>query len=327
MAVDGKVMRRALSRYEADKQRRTDEFAARRAAVYARIPEISAIDRELAGTMRQIIAQALRQGQDPSEAIGQIRDQNLGLQEEKRRLLMSRGYAADFLDETPACPLCGDSGYRDGRMCRCLQRYYAEEQMKELSRLLDLGSQSFDTFSLDWYDQNVWPEMGRSPRSHMETVYEACVHYARSFGKKSANLLMTGAPGLGKTFLSACIAREVSGRGFSVVYDTAGSIFSRFEDQKFGREGDEEVRRVLNCDLLIMDDLGTEMTTSFIQSALYQIVNTRMMTDKSTILNTNLTPDELRRRYTPQIASRIEGEYEVLVFFGDDIRKLKRERQ
>ena len=327
MAVDGKVMRRALNRFEADKQRRSDEYAARRARIYAKIPEVMAIDRELAGTMRQIIAQALRQGQDPSEAVARIRDRNLSLQEEKRRLLMSRGYEADYLDETPACPLCGDSGYQDGRMCRCLRAYYVEEQNRELSRLLDLGSQSFDTFSLDWYDQNIWPEMGRSPRTHMETVYETCVHYARSFGKKSGSLLMTGAPGLGKTFLSACIAREVSGRGFSVVYDTAQSVFVRFEDEKFGREEGDEVRRVLNCDLLILDDLGTEMTTSFVQSALYQIVNTRLMTEKSTIVNTNLTPDELRRRYTPQIASRMEGEYEVLVFFGEDIRRLKKERQ
>ena len=327
MAVDGKVMRRALNRFEADKQRRSDEYAARRARIYAKIPEVMAIDRELAGTMRQIIAQALRQGQDPSEAVARIRDRNLSLQEEKRRLLMSRGYEADYLDETPACPLCGDSGYQDGRMCRCLRAYYVEEQNRELSRLLDLGSQSFDTFSLDWYDQNIWPEMGRSPRAHMETVYETCVHYARSFGKKSGSLLMTGAPGLGKTFLSACIAREVSGRGFSVVYDTAQSVFVRFEDEKFGREEGDEVRRVLNCDLLILDDLGTEMTTSFVQSALYQIVNTRLMTEKSTIVNTNLTPDELRRRYTPQIASRMEGEYEVLVFFGEDIRRLKKERQ
>lgn len=327
MAVDGKVMRRALNRFEADKQRRSDEYAARRARIYAKIPEVMAIDRELAGTMRQIIAQALRQGQDPSEAVARIRDRNLSLQEEKRRLLMSRGYEADYLDETPACPLCGDSGYQDGRMCRCLRAYYVEEQNRELSRLLDLGSQSFDTFSLDWYDQNIWPEMGRSPRAHMETVYETCVHYARSFGKKSGSLLMTGAPGLGKTFLSACIAREVSGRGFSVVYDTAQSVFARFEDEKFGREEGDEVRRVLNCDLLILDDLGTEMTTSFVQSALYQIVNTRLMTEKSTIVNTNLTPDELRRRYTPQIASRMEGEYEVLVFFGEDIRRLKKERQ
>ena len=141
-------------------------------------------------------------------------------------------------------------------------------------------------------------------------------------------MLPFGAPGLGKTFLSAAIAREVSGNGWSVVYDTAGRIVQRFEAQKFTREEDagDDVDRVLNCDLLILDDLGTEMTTAFVQSALYQIVNTRLMEKKSTILNTNLMPGEIARRYSPQLASRIEGEYQLLPFFGKDIRKLKKER-
>ena len=149
---------------------------------------------------------------------------------------------------------------------------------------------------------------------------------AHQFGKRPGNLLLFGAPGLGKTFLSAAIAREVSSNGWSVVYDTAGRIFQRFEAQKFTREEDagDDVDRVLNCDLLILDDLGTEMTTAFVQSALYQIVNTRLMEKKSTILNTNLMPGEIARRYSPQLASRIEGEYQLLPFFGEDIRKLKK---
>lgn len=122
----------------------------------------------------------------------------------------------------------------------------------------------------------------------------------------------------------------VSGDGWSVVYDTAGRIFQRFEAQKFGREeGDgasADVERVLGCDLLILDDLGTEMTTAFVQSALYQIVNTRLLEKRPTILSTNLRVEALHSRYSPQIASRIEGEYQILPFFGEDIRRLKRER-
>ena len=164
----------------------------------------------------------------------------------------------------------------------------------------------------------------------METVYDVCADYAHQFGRRSGNLLLFGAPGLGKTHLSAAIAREVSAEGWSVVYDTAGHIFERFETQKFGREeGDEasaDVDRVMNCDLLILDDLGTEMTTAFVQSALYQIVNGRLMEKRSTILSTNLMPGDIARRYSPQTASRIEGEYQLLPFYGEDIRKLKKER-
>ena len=147
-------------------------------------------------------------------------------------------------------------------------------------------------------------------------------------GQSYNPLFIYGESGLGKTHLSAAIAREVSEKGHSVVYDTAGHIFAQFEQQKFTREeeADDHVERVLNCDLLILDDLGSEMTTSFVQSALYQIVNTRQMERRSTIISTNLTPGELARRYTPQIASRIEGEYTLLPFAGEDIRKLKKER-
>ena len=259
-----------------------------------------------------------------------LKKQNLGLQEERRLLLENLGLPADCLEEKPACPLCADTGWRDGRMCRCLKAYCAREQQKELSRMLDLGSQSFETFSLEWYDQAEDPALGVSPRENMDWILRTCKRYAAGFGPGSGNLLLTGAPGLGKTFLSAAIAREVSGEGFSVVYDTAAHIFDRFEARKFGREAGEaveaDVDRVLDCDLLILDDLGTEMTTPFVQSALYTIVNTRVTDRRASILSTNLDLKELARRYSPQIVSRLEGEYQVLPFFGEDIRRLKKER-
>ena len=328
MAYDGKIMHRALQQFGEDRQAREERFQARRESVFRRQPRLRQIEEELGSTMSRIISSALRHGTDPGPAVDVLREENLRIQEEKRQLLTQMGLPQDCLDEKPACALCGDTGYRNGQVCRCLRQYYAREQQKELSRMLDLGSQSFDTFSLDWYPQEYDSSFGSSARENMEKVYDICADYAHQFGKRPGNLLLFGAPGLGKTFLSAAIAREVSGNGWSVVYDTAGRIFQRFEAQKFTREEDagDDVDRVLNCDLLILDDLGTEMTTAFIQSALYQIVNTRLMEKKSTILNTNLMPGEIARRYSPQLASRIEGEYQLLPFFGKDIRKLKKER-
>ncbi len=196
--------------------------------------------------------------------------------------------------------------------------------------MLDLGNQSFETFSLEWYSQAEDPALGVSPRENMDWIYRTCKRYAAAFGPGSGNLLLTGDPGLGKTFLSAAIAREASEEGFSVVYDTAVHIFDRFEARKFGREAGEaveaDVDRVVDCDLLILDDLGTELTTPFVQSALYSIVNGRIVDRRATILSTNLKLDELARRYAPQTVSRIEGEYQVLPFFGEDIRRLKKER-
>lgn len=331
MFYDGKIMRRAEARFNEDRRRREEAFRARQEGAYARAPRLRQIDAELSATMSRMISSALRRGTDPRAAVAALKEKNLGLQRERARLLKELDLPADHLEYHPACPLCGDAGIRGEAVCACLRAYYAKEQQEELSRLLDLNGQSFDTFSLDWYDQVPDAGFGVSPRENMETVYEVCANYAHTFGKRSGNLLLYGKPGLGKTFLSAAIAGEVSKNGFSVVYDTASHVFSRLEDRKFGRDdsetADDDIARVFRCDLLILDDLGTEMMTSFVQSALYEIVNTRLLERRSTILNTNFSPEELARRYGGQIASRLTGEYQVLPFFGRDIRRLKKERR
>ena len=333
MAYDGKIMRRALLRYEEDRQERETRFQQRREAVLNRQPRLRQIEGELRSTTSRIISGALRQGTDPRPVIERLRQENLSLQAERKKLLEEMDLPEHYLEEIPECVFCSDTGYREGRVCRCLRRYYSQEQQKELSRMLDLGSQSFDSFSLDWYSDRVEPGAPRSARSHMEErVYNHCAEFAHRFGKKGAeNLLLFGAPGLGKTHLSAAIAREVSEEGWSVVYDTAAHVFSCFEQEKFNRDEDGEsasdVERILNCDLLILDDLGTEMVTTFVQSALYQIINTRLMEKRSTIISTNLTPDKIAQRYSQQIASRIEGEYHLLPFVGEDIRKQKKARR
>jgi DNA replication protein DnaC len=162
----------------------------------------------------------------------------------------------------------------------------------------------------------------------MVMVEKICRNYATRFSKYLIhNLFLTGDPGLGKTFLSACIARVVSDAGFSVVYDTAVSIFSQFEDAKFGRgeDADAAVERYLSCDLLILDDLGSELTSTMSQSALYTIINTRLISDKHTVISSNLSMDAVRKRYQPMIASRLEGEYRELTFVGQDIRILRKD--
>ncbi|MBO6011764.1 MAG: ATP-binding protein [Oscillospiraceae bacterium] len=323
--MDGKLVARAEERLRQRAAKRENEELARRARLYERLPRVAEIDRQLAKSVVDAAAAAFRSGTDVESAIEAISGRNLALQAERAELLTAAGYAVDASDVSPYCEKCGDTGYVGGRMCSCLEELVRDEQRKELSQLLKLGEETFDSFDPEWYGP-----LGTPDREHMEMVYELCLQYARRFGSAGSSLFFTGGPGLGKTFLSTCIAREVAEKGYSVVYDTAISVFERFEKRKFAREQDEDadadVDRYMACDLLILDDLGTEMTTAFTQSVLYDLINTRMIRGRRMIISTNLSPEEMRRRYTGQICSRLDGEFTVVRFKGRDIRRLKRER-
>ena len=331
MAYDPNVLRRATEQLEARRSAHNLTRTRLRADTYRRQPRLEQLDRQLQGTMAQLMAAALRKGESAKEAVQAIRADNLAIQKERQELLAQLGLAPDALEDAPLCPLCGDTGWRGVQMCSCLKTLYTAEQISELSKLLDLGSQSFDTFRLDYYSPQQQPGFPVSPRQNMEFTLRICKDFVSSFGRSGIkNLYFHGTPGLGKTFLSACIARAVSEQGRSVVYDTAGNIFAQFEDRKFQRGGDsqearDETRRYLNCDLLILDDLGSELTTQFTQTALYELINTRLVAGRHTVISSNLSLPELAQRYSPQIASRISGEYHDLWFFGQDIRVLKKQ--
>lgn len=333
MSYEPKIVQRAMARLERrrdGRERRRWELEQR---LYREEPRLRQLDAALRGTMVELtdlIAMGKPVEADGPEIAG-IRRRNLALQAERAELLHSLGYEPDALDARPACSLCGDAGWNGTEMCACLKDLCAQEQIKELSSLLNLtGEQTFDKARLDVYSDTVWPDMGKSPRAHMEGVIALCRGYAEQFGRYPLkNLFLSGATGLGKTFLSGCMAREVSERGFSVVYDTAIRLFAAFEAKKFSRDTDEgrqardDTRRYLNCDLLILDDLGSELTSPLVQTSLYELINSRLLSGKSTVISSNLTMDDVRGRYSAQVASRLAGEYRTLPFFGEDIR-LKR---
>jgi DNA replication protein DnaC len=290
---------------------------------------VQTIDRDIRACMLDVISAALSKGDSVENFVERIGKENLSLQRERAQALISAGFPEDYLDIKPVCSRCGDTGYIGSTPCSCLMELYRKEQAKDLSSLLSVGEQCFENFQLKWYDSEKDPSSGVSPREQMSSVYTACKVYAENFGKRSGNLLLTGGPGLGKTFLSACIARRVFEMGFSVVYATSGKIFGDFETARFAKFDDSaaakgEIRRYEGCDLLIIDDLGTEMTTAFTVSVLYDIINSRLISGKKTVINTNLSISDISSRYSPQIASRLSGEYQVLPFYGRDIRILKK---
>lgn len=331
MSLDGRILAAAKAELAENRRGHEAQTAERRSGVYRRSPRIAEIDATLRELVIEASAAALRHGSDPATSIEALADESLDLQEERAAELARLGYPADYLDDAPMCQICGDSGYHGTSPCACLLDIYSKLQKESLSSLLRLGNETFDSFDLSWYSDRPDPATGMSPRDNMEVVYETCVQYARRFDKHRDNLFLNGRPGLGKTFLSACIARAVSESGHSVVYDMAGRIFTKFEEEKFRKAEDTaavraELRRYLECDLLIIDDLGTEMTTAYTTSVLYELINTRLITGRRTVISSNLSLDEIRRRYTEQIVSRLDGEYNVLQFYGDDIRRLKKQK-
>ena len=321
MAYSEAVLHRARERLLQEKNLYEAETAARRAQVLQAYPRLREIDQALRQSVAGAVAAAFRKGADTAAAIAALKEKNLALQREREWILASAELDESVLDPPPFCPHCGGSGYVGSSMCECLRELCRQEQKKELSSLLG-GKESFDGFRLDLYPTEPDPNLGVSPRQLMERTFRRCRRYAREFGAGAPSLLFTGGPGLGKTFLSACIARAVADNGFSVVYDTAGKLFSDFEAVKFGGNQQDLTRKYLQCDLLIIDDLGTEMTTQFTQSVLYRVLNDRLLENRPVIVSTNLSDQALRQRYSAPIASRLLGAFEVCLFLGQDIRQL-----
>ena len=323
MAYSTEVVRRARKRLAQAKEDRESENRQHLAEAYARVPRIREIDILLRKTMAQAAQAAFLEGSDGREQLEQARRQNLELQQE-RALLAYENFEEGFLDETPICEVCGGSGYIGSNMCECLTELCRQEQKKEIS-ILSGGKESFSQFRLDYYSDYTDSKYGASPRTIMERNFQNCRRYAMSFSAASGNLLFVGGTGLGKTFLSACIARAVADRGFSVVYETAGHLFSNMEQAKFGggEEARKEIQKYNDGDLLILDDLGTEMPGQFVTAALYGLLNDRILYNKPMVISTNLNVEEISRRYSPQIASRLHGSFNRLTFVGEDIRVMK----
>lgn len=304
------------------------ELLARRQEAYERAPRIRQIDAELQSTAASVIRSALESGEDPAAAVAALRERNLTLQEERRRILQSLSLPGDYLSIRYDCPACSDQGYLGSRPCECLKARYVKKLTEQLSTVLPIQDQNFEAFRLDYYPETPDGRIGMSPRACMEMNFNKCKRYAEGFTRSSGNLLLYGSAGLGKTFLSTSIAKVVSERGFSVAYDTAINILASYETAKFGGgdlgEAKAAIRRCEAADLLIMDDLGTELRTAFTTSVFYHLLNTRLMSHRPMIINTNLLPDSYEEKYSPAIASRLLGEFAPLRVLGEDIRQRKR---
>ena len=310
------------------KAKRESELNRRKNEVFSRVPRIFEIESELDRYgIRMLRAIADGKCSEISAAAG-IMEENKRYIEERSRLLAENGYPTDYLDPPPHCPLCSDTGFADGKLCSCMTREMTRFALSEANLSEALSGQTFDKFSLDYYSDEYVEEYGCSPRENMSAILNECKEFVRDFKSRTDNLLFCGGCGLGETFLSSAIANALLEKGVDVLYVSSNALFPILEDMHFGREVSERsdyiVNKISECELLILDDLGSEFVTQFTCAELFGIINSRLLSGRKMIISTNLNRAMLAKTYTDRNASRISGSFGMLEFLGSDIRKLKK---
>ncbi len=323
MAVNKEIYTKAKA--EIDRRRAEVQLIAseRRDDCKKRFPEIADAYKIMADTAFECV-KALGLGGKAQDFIKEISEKNLQAQQVIRDTLKSAGLPEDYLKEKYYCDECKDTGFVEGKMCTCLKTTMRQMTYNALCDKVPLEKFRFDNFTLEKYPRTPDDE-GVIPANRMKSYSEYCKNYADDFDEKSGNIIMMGNTGLGKTHLSLAIAGEAAKKGYSVIYGSAQNLLSNIENEKFGRsQGVGAEQSILDCDLLIIDDLGAEFSTQFTVSAVYNIINSRLLSSKPTIISTNMTMDEIEERYTQRVASRILGNFIMMNFKGRDVRVITR---
>lgn len=288
--------------------------------IKAKIPEVNEIQSKLSRVGFEISKLFFYKG-NTEEKVQELKAKSARLIAERGEILKKHGYSENALSQEHICPVCEDRGFINNRMCACHKQLLKELMRQEVERLAPLDSCTFDKFELDYYSTQA-DEAGIIPRVRAEKVLEACRRYAQSFSLESKNLMFLGKTGVGKTHLSLAIANTVISKGWFVCYGTSQNICEDLRAEMFGRDDkityDKE--QVLNCDLLILDDLGTEIDNQYNIASIYNIINSRILSGKPTIISTNYDFNELLDKYDQRITSRITGEYTKMQIFGTDNR-------
>lgn len=320
MAYSKKVYQKAINILQHRRDNALMEQQERTNAAIEKIPQLADIQMKLS-RIGYNISTLLFRDENPREKVAQLKEESLKLQNEKRRLLKENGFDEDALAIKYTCSVCNDSGFVNERMCNCHRELLKEIERDNLRRFAPVDDCTFNSFNTEYYPAQAM-ENGVSPREKAQKILESCRTYAQGFNSHAASILFMGGTGLGKTHLSLAIANVVINKGYSVVYGTAQNILSDLQNESFGRYEnlDYTEREVLAADLLIIDDLGTEFKNQFSVACLYNIINTRILKKKPTIISTNFSYYDLERDYNQRITSRIAGVYITLVLEGNDIR-------
>ena len=322
------IYEKATAIIDGRKAKRMSAIARREHEVFAKVPRIKEIEQELDRFGIRMLNLIANGKCDSEKATSNIIAENKAYLKERDRLLAEAGFATDYLDVPPYCSKCEDSGFVDGKICSCLQSELTQIALREANLSENLAGHTFENFKLSYYSDEYVEEYGCSPRENMRAILEDCKSFIENFDKSDENLLFCGSCGLGKTFLSSAIANELIKRGRDVLYISSNALFPILEDMHFGRNVDAGaqyiINKIIDCELLILDDLGSEFVTQFTCAELFRIINTRLNSDKKMIISTNLNRNMLQNTYNERIASRITGGFSMLEFLGEDIRRIKK---
>ena len=297
----------------------------RQETVLKAIPEIGRLDTKI----RSLSLEHARESLAGGSSCGNLAEKIHAISRRKEDLLRANGFPADYLKPVYACPDCNDTGYTDKGRCHCFEKeivnfLYSQSNLQDI-----LERENFSHFNLSFYPDDFTEEStGLTPRDNMKNIMAAVKNFISHFGAGTENLLLYGNTGVGKTFLTNCIAKELLDKSYTVVYLTSIKLFDILETYKFDRElshteKNASIKYILDSDLLIIDDLGTELNNSFTSSQLYQCIDSRLNNKRATIISTNLSFDDLREQYSERIFSRITSNYTLLKITGDDIRLKK----
>ncbi len=310
--------------------RRRNQAEAKNTAVMMMFENTEPLYREYKNEMIASVKEAVKAiDMSPDKAAQFIEEQkirNLTAQENVKKLLEKHGLPEDYLEVKYFCPECDDTGVVGTKLCSCHIQLLKDLAYEEAGKKSPLKICTFEEFRLSYYSDKAESSYDISPRERMADILEFCKQYAENFDRRAPSVLMSGQTGLGKTHLSLAIAGKVIEKGYSVLYNSAQNFFRELQNERFGKSGSSAFENMmLECDLLVIDDLGAEFSTSFTVSALYNIVNTRINTGLPTIISTNLSFTEIENQYSKRISSRFIGEYSNLIFEGKDIRQIKNE--
>ncbi len=324
MSYPNELYKKAQRILEKRRECSAAEAEIRAQEIRKKIPETQEIQQQLSRIGLEISKLFFYKG-NTQEKVSELRSQSEALIKQRELLLKKNGYSENALRQEHICPVCEDKGFINGRMCACHKQLLKDLMREEISRFAPLEDCTFETFSLDYYS-NTPLENSIVPRNKAEKVFEACRKYAQNFSPNSKNLLFLGGTGLGKTHLSLAIANVVINKGYYVCYGTSQNICDDLQSEKFGRIDNTyySKNQVLDCDLLILDDLGTEIDNQYSIATIYNIINSRILSKKPTIISTNCEFEELLEKYDQRITSRITGEYVKFYLFGNDIRNISR---